>query len=71
MPRFLQKIVASALQVTGGTPGTGKVLTSDLYGNATWQDPAATSVTDGSLTSAKFSDADVAAYIKFNSEVFG
>lgn len=69
MPRFLQKIVASALQVTGGSPGTGKVLTSDLYGNATWQDPAAPA--DGSITSAKFSDAEVAAYIKLNSEVFG
>ena len=28
---------ASALQVTGGSPATGKVLTSDGQGNATWQ----------------------------------
>lgn len=30
----------TALQVTGGTPGAGKVLTSDASGNATWATPA-------------------------------
>ena len=30
------------LQVTGGTPGVGKVLVSDANGNASWQDPAIT-----------------------------
>lgn len=29
------------LQVTGGTPGAGKVLTSDASGNGTWSTPAA------------------------------
>jgi hypothetical protein len=29
-------LITSALQVTGGTPGIGKVLTSDTSGNATW-----------------------------------
>ena len=27
----------TTLKVTGGSPGTGKVLTSDATGNATWQ----------------------------------
>jgi hypothetical protein len=31
---------APALKVTGGTPGTGKVLTSDAAGAATWASPA-------------------------------
>lgn len=31
-----------ALKVTGGTPGAGKVLTSDASGTATWQTPALT-----------------------------
>jgi hypothetical protein len=30
-------VVAGALQVTGGTPASGKVLTSDATGNASWQ----------------------------------
>lgn len=30
-------LVAPTLQITGGTPGAGKVLTSDASGNATWQ----------------------------------
>ena len=31
------KLVAGGLQITGGTLGVGKVLTSDASGNATWQ----------------------------------
>ncbi len=31
------KLVAGSLQITGGTLGAGKVLTSDATGNATWQ----------------------------------
>lgn len=34
----------AALKVSGGSPGAGKVLTSDSAGNATWQDPAAVSI---------------------------
>lgn len=30
------KFVMPSLQITGGTPGAGKVLTSDASGNATW-----------------------------------
>jgi hypothetical protein len=30
-------VVAGALQVTGGTPASGKILTSDATGNASWQ----------------------------------
>lgn len=32
--------IATALQVGAGTPAVGKVLTSDAYGNATWQTSA-------------------------------
>lgn len=42
MPRFLQKIIAGTLQVTGGSPASGRLLTSDSSGNATWAAPAAT-----------------------------
>lgn len=33
------KLIAGGLQITGGTPAVGKVLTSDAAGNATWQTP--------------------------------
>jgi hypothetical protein len=33
-------IKTSIVRITGGTPGAGKVLTSDATGNATWQTPA-------------------------------
>lgn len=45
----------TSLQVTGGTPGSGKVLTSDASGNATWQ--ALSSDID---TLASDSDVDIA-----------
>lgn len=32
-------LIAGGLQITGGTPGVGKVLTSDANGIATWQAP--------------------------------
>ncbi len=34
-------VIAGGLQITGGTPGVGKVLTSNASGVATWQDIAA------------------------------
>jgi hypothetical protein len=34
-------VITDFLRVTGGSPGTGKVLTSDANGNATWQTIAA------------------------------
>ncbi|NDC26016.1 MAG: hypothetical protein EBZ49_18055, partial [Proteobacteria bacterium] len=37
------------LQITGGTPGAGKVLTSDANGNATWQDASSSSGADTTL----------------------
>ena len=39
MPRFLKSVSTIALTLTGGTPGVGKVLTSDANGNATWEAP--------------------------------
>jgi hypothetical protein len=38
-PTFTGTVVTPALQVTGGTLVSGKVLTSDSSGNATWQTP--------------------------------
>ncbi|PXV68141.1 hypothetical protein CLV62_102173 [Dysgonomonas alginatilytica] len=34
-------IISGALQISSGTPGSGKVLTSDATGNATWQNVTA------------------------------
>lgn len=44
-------LTTPALQVTGGTPGVGKVLTSDATGNATWQASSSgvTSMADGTV----------------------
>lgn len=36
------KVITPALKVTGGTPGAGKVLTSDANGDATWATPKRT-----------------------------
>jgi hypothetical protein len=36
-----QVLVTGALQIASGNPGTGKVLTSDGAGNATWENPDA------------------------------
>lgn len=33
----VSKFISGGLQITGGTPAAGKVLTSDAVGNATWQ----------------------------------
>ena len=33
-------VVNGKLQMTGGSPGNGKILTSDAAGNASWQSPA-------------------------------
>lgn len=32
--------MAGAVAITSGSPGVGKVLTSDATGNATWQTPS-------------------------------
>lgn len=42
--------VAGQIKITGGTPGAGKVLTSDATGLATWTTPAAGGVTSVSGT---------------------
>ena len=34
------KFITGIVQIRGGSPGVGKVLTSDDLGNATWQTPA-------------------------------
>jgi hypothetical protein len=70
MPRFLKSISTIALTITGGSPGEGKVLTSDANGTASWQDSVG-GLSDGSVTTAKLSDDEIALYVKLNSEVFG
>jgi len=42
--------VAGQIKITGGSPGVGKVLTSNGAGLATWQTPAATGVTSLTMT---------------------
>lgn len=73
MPRFLKSISTVAFTLTGGTPGEGKVLTSDANGTASWQDSAGGGggLSNGSVTTAKLSDAEIALYVKLNAEVFG
>ncbi len=46
-PSFTGTVTTPSLTLTGGTPGSGKVLTSDGSGNATWQTPSAS----GAVTS--------------------
>lgn len=36
MPRFLNRITAAALKLTGGTPGADKVVVGDATGEASW-----------------------------------
>ncbi len=43
-------LIAGGLQITGGTPGVGKVLTSDANGIATWQAPMGGGGSGWSLT---------------------
>lgn len=38
-PTFTGLVTVSTIKITGGTPGAGKILTSDADGDASWQDP--------------------------------
>ncbi|RZA08958.1 MAG: hypothetical protein EOP11_03240, partial [Proteobacteria bacterium] len=40
--KTFSSLIASAFQLTGGTPGANKVLTSDAIGNASWATPSGT-----------------------------
>jgi hypothetical protein len=44
---FSGNLNVSTVKITGGTPGTGKVLTSDADGDATWETAASGSLSDG------------------------
>ncbi|QNH62340.1 hypothetical protein [Hymenobacter sediminicola] len=46
--------VAGQVKITGGTPGAGKVLTSDATGLATWQTPAASTAATNIQTTSTF-----------------
>jgi hypothetical protein len=39
-PTFTGTLTTPAIKITGGSPGVGKVLTSDADGDATWETPA-------------------------------
>ena len=39
-PTFTGTVTTPAVKITGGTPGTGKVLTSDADGDGTWETPS-------------------------------
>jgi hypothetical protein len=71
MPRFLKSVSTVAFSLTGGTPGAGKVLTSDSSGNGTWETPSGAPPADGSITTAKLADTEITLYVKLNAEVFG
>ncbi len=60
--------VAGQVKITGGTPGAGKVLTSDAAGLATWQTPAAAGLGGSGTTNyvAKFTSASALG----NSQIF-
>lgn len=56
MSKFLKGLETNTIKITGGTPGSSKVLTSDGSGNATWDSPipsvgtsAPSSPSDGDL----------------------
>jgi hypothetical protein len=63
-------ITASGLALTGGTPGTGRVLTSDASGNATWQDAAGSSaITE--ITRSRFQLTDLSGAYILNGQSLG
>ena len=68
MPRFLNKVVAATLQITGGSPAASKVLVSDASGNTSW---ATNTPADGTVTTAKLADDETDLYAKLSTEVFG
>jgi hypothetical protein len=70
MPRFLKSLSTVAFQLTGGTPGAGKVLTSDANGNGSWETPTG-GLSPGSVGVTELDDAEIALYVKLNTEVFG
>lgn len=70
MPQFLNKIRAVSIQIVGGSPGVGKVLTSDADGNASWVSASSAGVTDGSITTTKLADEEIDLYVMLASEVY-
>ncbi len=67
------------LQVTGGTPGNGKVLTSDAAGNATWKansagqaivNPTITAIPNGTLGDAKMLHSDIVTITSSTQKVY-
>lgn len=52
--KFLTGVETTTLKVTGGTPSSGKVLTSDSSGTATWQTAAGGGTPGGSDTQLQF-----------------
>lgn len=70
MPRFLKSISTVAFTLTGGTPGVGKVLTSDAQGTASWETPTSAPPGAGTIGVTELNDTEIALYVKLNAEVF-
>jgi hypothetical protein len=49
-PTFTGTVTAPLLKITSGSPGAGKVLTSDADGDATWETPSAGTTIDATPT---------------------
>ncbi len=45
-----QVYINGTIMITGGSPGAGKVLTSDIVGNASWETPATPAIAINDLT---------------------
>ena len=72
MPKFLKTLTTVALQVTGGSPASGRVLTSDSVGVGTWTLVADTNVDSAAnIAVTKLNADELALVTKLNAEVFG
>ena len=65
--KFKVNVELPAIKITGGTPGSGKVLTSDASGNGSWASPATpaprvSSTASGSSLTPDASSYDMYAY---------
>ncbi|RYY71262.1 MAG: hypothetical protein EOO13_03720 [Chitinophagaceae bacterium] len=63
--------VANILKIQGGNPGTGKILTSDATGTATWQNPAAAANTNTGFAAYSGSANPVASNASFTAVKVG
>lgn len=70
-PTFTTRITTPLVKITGGSPGSGKVLTSDGDGDATWETPSSGSRASLRLTKFEFFTDCISAFISSGSAVTG